>query len=154
MPAPAATTTRNKILLKVGPGAHYEEALASVAAYPGMLLKKDSAGKFLPHATAGATGLNPSDRCFANFDGLRGKTIVDQYAIGDLVFGVYVQPGDRVNALLVNGGTAVVIGSPLTSNGDGTLKLATGTDIVVAKANEAVDNSGGSTYAWLSVTVV
>ena len=121
-----------------------EEDIAGGAILPGHLLATTSAAKTSPnacgtvvkHATAGGA----SERKFALEDALQGKTIDDAYAEGDIVASVQCVPGDVVYAWLSEG-AVVTPASFLTSNGDGTLKVATGSDVIVGKALEDVDAS-------------
>ncbi len=124
----------NRIHLRGG-GIH-EEAVAAATITPGMLLAQDSAGKVIPHGTAGGW----AEKAFALEDALQGKTIDDNYTTGNTVGFVIAQPGDIVYAWL-SGGENADTSEFLTSNGDGTLKVATSTDIRVAVAMEAVDAS-------------
>ncbi len=113
-----------------------EEDEAGGAITPGMLLATEADGEVIAHATAGGY----HERKFALEDSLQGRTINDDYAAGELVRNFHAEPGDVVYALLSGGETATV-DEYLTSNGDGTLKVATSTDIRVGKAMEAVDAS-------------
>lgn len=147
----------NTVLLKGELGRRYEEKYASGAITPGMLIKTNSSGEWTVHATAGGVW----ERAVAWEDALsgpdgvntRGNTIDDAYADDDLVRGSYLAPGEIFNALLIDGGTAVVKGSPITSNGDGCVKLATGSDVVIGWADDAVDNSAGSDPVRVPVLV-
>lgn len=107
---------------------------AGSAITPGMLLKTNSSGNVIPHNVAGG----PAENAFALEDALQGRTIEDDYAIGELVQVGIQQPGDVVFGWLAAGETASP-GDLLVSNGDGTLKVRTGTDIAKAVALEAVD---------------
>lgn len=135
--------TNNVIVLKATRLAdRYEEDLAAGTVKPGHLIKRDSAGKVVVHATAGGGGA----MAFAVED-FRGRTIDDVYSTGDVVRYHLAQNGDEILGLLPASATAVVKGSPLTSNGDGCVKLATGSDAVIAHAIDAVDNSAGVAVA-------
>lgn len=60
------------------------------------------------------------------------------WAIGETVVAFEPRPGERYNALVATGQT-LVADSPLTTNGDGTLRLGVvGTDDILAYADEAV----------------
>lgn len=119
----------------LGSGRH-EEALAAAALKPGHLLATNSAGKVLKHATAGGV----AERLFALEDALQGRTIATEYAADEIVGMVVAAPGDVVYAWLSEGEVA----GPedfLTSNGDGSLKVAGGSDSVIAKSLQDVDAS-------------
>lgn len=119
----------------LGDGRH-EEAVAAGAITPGMLITQDNAGKVVAHGTAGGW----AEKNFAVEDALQGKTIDDAYASGDRVSSVLCKPGDVVLAWL-SGGENADTSEFLTSNGDGTLKVATSTDIRIAVPLENVDAS-------------
>lgn len=114
------------------------ERLAAGSITPGMLVELDAADTVSVHADAG----KPSTS-FAVEDDLQGNTIDTIYLDGVLVQYERFMSGQNVLAILANGETAV-IGDPLTSNGDGNLKVATGTDEILAHALEAVDLSDSS----------
>jgi hypothetical protein len=130
MSSTTGTPTRIHLL---GDG-RLEEAIAAAAITPGHLIKLDSAAKVLVHATAGGY----AEKAFALEDALQGYTIATAYALNDRVTYILAKAGDVVYAWLAGNETAV-IGSLLTSNADGTLKVAGGTDVVIAVALEAVD---------------
>lgn len=128
------TETPKRIHLR-GSGIH-EEARAAGTIKPGHLVKRDSNGKSVVHDSAGGE----AEKAFALEDALQGKTIDDSYSSDDLVAILIAQPGDIVYAWLA-GGENAANGANLTSNADGTLKVATGSDIVIGVAMEAVDAS-------------
>lgn len=59
------------------------------------------------------------------------------YLADETVFAYRPKSGDMYQ-MLVATGQALVVDSPLTSNGAGLLALATGTDVVVCYADEAI----------------
>jgi len=136
-----------------------DEALASAQVLPGMLVERDSNGKFKPHATAGGV----AERLVAVEDVLQGNGITDAYASGALVQANYQRRGNQVYMRLANGETAV-IGSKLVSNGDGYLKVATADssavvveEDVLAVAIEAVDmsdSSGADPDGFIKVRII
>lgn len=127
----------------LGDGRH-EEDIAAAVIKPGHLLATtnegrqlpQSCGKVIPHNVAGGV----CEAKFALEDALQGKTIADSYAIGDIVGNVMCNRGDVVYAWLSEGENATT-DEFLTSNGDGTLKVAAGTDHRIAKALDNVDAS-------------
>lgn len=123
----------NKIKLKGDP--RCEEAVAIGIITPGQLIKLDSAGKVLRHAAANGRG-----ECLVAYeDALQGKTIADDYAVGDIVFYYAAKAGDVLN-LMIDTGETIVIGDPLRSAGNGNFEKATAdTDRILAWAEEAVD---------------
>ena len=127
------------------------ELIANAAITPGHLIERMTTDKVRVHAG--------SDQfifpMFALEDELLGGNIDTAYTAATPVQCWIPTRGDVVNALLANGQTAV-IGSMLSSNGDGTLKVFVpptdssayaGVDYpnqVVGIAIEAVDMSGSS----------
>ena len=128
-----------------------EEYEAAAAITPGHLVEFTSAGKVQKHSTANGDALP----MFALEDEMQGNSISDDYSSGDQVQVWIPQRGAQVYAILANGENASV-GSWLSSNGDGTLKVHTATSVdsddaytaytnqIVAQALEAVDMSGSS----------
>jgi hypothetical protein len=136
-----ANTVVIKSYLKV-----FEEKTANAAVTPGMLVEPMASGNFRAHATAEGNALP----MFAKEDELQGKEITDNYAANDKMQVWIPTRGDIVNAILADGETAV-IGSELSSNGDGKLRVHVADDsgdiqpmAIVAIAIEAVDMSGSS----------
>lgn len=105
-----------------------KELIANAAITPGHLIERMSTGKVRVHATQDGDAA----KMFALEDELQGKAITEAYAALDPVQCWLPGRGDEVNAILANGETAV-IGSFLTSNGDGTLKVH---DVVASAAEE------------------
>lgn len=127
------------------------EAKALGAITPGMLVERATGG-VQAHSTAQEGG----QASFAQPYGLTGRGIDDAHQTDDqVVFKTYAA-GSGVYALLPASAVAVTEGAFLVSNGDGTLRLQTGssTATVVAQALEAVDNSGGSAVARIRVEVL
>lgn len=115
----------NTIVLISKAGRH-EEALASGLVHPGDLVKIDSNGKVLVHATAGGDG----ELLFVKENSLIGKGPLGDiygntgnYAIGELVMLHAGVPGDEVQARL-KPATTYAVGDLLVSAGDGTLQKA------------------------------
>lgn len=129
------TTEVPKRIHLLGSGRH-EEFVAAGAITPGHLMEMDSNGKVVVHNSAGVL----AERMFALEDALQGGTIDDAYAADDVVATVMCHPGDVVYALLAAGEDAEK-GEFLTSNGDGELKVATGSDAVVGVALDNLDLS-------------
>lgn len=121
----------------VGP---QQEAAATVAIVPGMLVERVAAG-VRPHPiAAGAANTH-----FAEEYSATGGTIDRPYAIADLVQFKTAHQGARVYAFL-KAATDAAKGAMMVSAGDGSLAplvAATG-GTVVAQALEAVDNTPGA----------
>jgi hypothetical protein len=149
-----AAPNPNTILLA---GAPYtpQERNASESILPGHLLEivpsGGNAGLFRRHATAGGAASPWFARESLTPD--RGATtlpIETPYATGETMR--WIDGRDcLVLALVPANAAAIVAGDQLTSNGDGTLRKATGTDVVVARAAEAVNNSAGSAVARIRI---
>lgn len=131
-----STVPKRIHLLSSGGEPRTEEGTTGAAITPGMLLKKNAAGSYIPHNVAGGA----SERAYALEDALQGKTIDDHYASGTRLSFVLADDGDVIYGLLA-AGEEVTEADYLSSNGDGTLKRATGTDKVVAAPCESVDNA-------------
>lgn len=147
--------TPKTILLK-GDGV-FKEAAAGGAVTPGHLININSSGAFVVHGTAGGDAFP----MFAVEDDIQGKDITDAYASGDQCFAVVPARGAEIYALVPAAASAIVVGDILESNGDGTLRkgaaaavTATNLRRIVARALEAVNNSGGGTPARIKVEVV
>lgn len=137
----------NTILLKGD--AIFKEAPAAGAITPGHLVIRNSSGNMIVNATAGAN----TGKLFARENELLGKDIADAYASGDECLFFIPQPGSEVYALVAAAASAIVINDSLEAAADGTLrKLTSGTPL--AKALEAVDNSGGGSPARIVVEIL
>lgn len=127
---------RNTVVLKgFLPQRTEEYRCGATAITPGFLIARDSAGLLIPHGSAGGT-FPPAE--VAVEDRYIGRTIDDAYAAGELVRTFICQPGDIVQGIL-NGGEVAAINSKLSSNGDGAMQVATGTEGVMWEAVEALD---------------
>lgn len=127
----------NTILLTGDMGAFYDEGRAGATITPGMLIElTPTTGLLRPHATAGGA----AQKWFAVEDAYRGATIDNDYdaVTHTLVRYHKARPGERLQLILVDGENAAV-GSPLSSNGDGKMQVATGTEVVIAHSEEALD---------------
>lgn len=135
------------ILIKAHPEPVLEEYKADAILSPGYLLEINSTNEVKKHATSGG-------KCYALFaleNSQQGKSITDDYALGEQVYCWWPRTGDEVLAKLANGEN-VVQGDYLESNGDGQLKkLVADTSALSIKvgslkfmANEAVDMSGST----------
>lgn len=156
-----SSTTPKTILLRGDNAVHGEaNAAADSDIVPGMLLATNADGEVLPHDVAGGA----AQRRFAREASYVGGSIDDTFEDGDTVPFWDMNNGDWVYAWLADGAAAVAPGDLLQSAGDGTLEpLGEGdagaeppvyAGIAVAKAHEAVDNSGGATPARIRVEVL
>lgn len=137
---------------------------AAQSILPGMLVDYDASGDLIVHAGAGgnaakrfavsdptATGSPPTATAYTA--GVRAK-----YRVAGR--------GETVEAKLASDAAAIVIGNPVESAGDGTVRVHTAqldtdgvgtpaipTDRVVGWAVEAVDNSGAGTTTHIQIEV-
>lgn len=142
------SATTPKTIELYGMGCQHE-AVATSAITPGHLVQRTSGGVGV-HADAGGV----ASTHFAVEYEMTGRGIDDAYAIGDnVVFKTYA-PGSSVYALVAAGATAITLNAMLTSDGDGTLRLASTDEVAVAQALEAVDNSGGGSAVRIKVEII
>lgn len=140
---------------------HMAPCQSAVTVTPGMLLASGTNTTVKPHATADGACVgrkvaleNPwSDH--ALLISTNGPNIDHPYQAAESVFYVAANGGDEFYMLLAASQNAAK-DSPLVSNGDGTLKVATVgagtlTDAVFGYAAEAVDNSGGGSAVRIRV---
>lgn len=157
-----ASNTYKVIALKGTPVEFERKSMEAIT--PGHLVQPHTDGLLKKHATAAGNAA----KTFAletktPATDITGNAIDAAWASGDRVqYGAF-SSGSVVNALLAASATAVVVGNPLESAGDGTLRLhsapanlsaaAPKYDGVVAYAEESVDNSAGSSVARIAVLV-
>lgn len=148
--------TPKTILLK-GDGI-YKEGVAAAGITPGHLVERASAGTIQVHSTAAGNAVP----MFAKENDVIGNEITEAYVATDQVQMVIPQRGSEIYALVAAGAAAIVIGNYLESAGDGTLRLtatnaATANTLragIVARALEAVDNSGGGSAVRIKVEIL
>lgn len=137
-----------------------KEAKAASALYPGDLIYMNSNGEVAVHATAGGNARPMFAREYSEI----GDDIAEQYAADDQVVYYVNRAGDEVFARVAAGASAIVIGDPLESAGDGTLRKADAKidasatttyyeDNIVGYAMEAVDNSEGAAETFIHIEV-
>lgn len=117
----------------------HEEAIAAGVIKPGHLIALDLNSKAAVHGTAAG----PAELAVALEDALQGNDIDDSYAADDRVSYAILERGSRAYMYLA-AGESVTPADYLTSNGDGTLKKAAGTDTRLFKAMETLDLSASS----------
>jgi hypothetical protein len=121
--------------------------------YPGYVIEKHSDGTYKAHATAGGRttltmvledgfGGNPANGV--------GNTLTTAKTDGQLLRFKHMQKGEKALAVLKDGQTAAD-GALLTSNGDGTLKVAGGTDYVLCRADEPLDLAAAGANGFIRV---
>ena len=117
------------------------EGLAVDAIVPGSLVKRGASG--LSTCNNAATVFNTEALVAQELGSGRGGDITTAYTIGDTAQAGKVKSGEFVNVRVATGQT-IVVGTALSSNGDGTLKVAAtdGTQQILFYAEEAVTTSG------------
>ena len=150
-----ATLVPSTILLRGDP--IIKERNAGGAITPGHLVNLNTADAVVVHA---GNQLNAYP-WFAMESDFVGKEISVAYASGQRVQMACCSAGDEIYALVPAAALAIVIGDELVSNADGTLKKVTAAVVavnnlrrVVARALEALDNSGGGSPARIRVEIV
>lgn len=147
-------TRPNTILLIGQCRGRHEEYKAKAALKPGHLIEQvldSSEAKVQKHSTYGG----PAERMFATEDALQGKTVIDAYAIDDVVMCHLALPGDVILGRLPIGAAAVVLCDKLISNGDGALVKAPalgGTQLYVNAAASTAVSNGVTTEQFFDVT--
>lgn len=131
------TELPKKIVLKALNN-RYDEGRGAATITPGMLVQRDDDSNIIKHATAGG----PASLFFPVEESFVGKTIDDDYAIGDLVRYHMAAPGDEIYSLLADG-ESVAPGDYLESAGDGTFQART-TGVALATSLELVEADGVS----------
>jgi hypothetical protein len=137
-------TTWNRIALRTK-GWEDERVQSGYAAsniIPGMLLALEADGGVIPHPVAGGA----AQKMFAIEDAWQGNTIAQAYSAGALVFSYIFLGGDLVYALVASGASTIAEGQGLTSDGAGGLKLATGANVIIAVANQALASPTAQTW--------
>lgn len=147
--------TAHTVLLK-GRGVQ-KEAAAGGAITPGMLINYTTSSTVVVHASADANAVP----MFALENEDVGKDLNSAYASGEQTRFILPERGAEIYALLPASAAAVVVGDLLASNGAGYLKKTaaptvaiTNVTSIVARALEAVDNSGGGSPVRIRVEVV
>lgn len=137
-------SARNTIVLQGDLATYHDERRVKsgvTTLRPGHLIEIDAGDVVKPHATAGAA----AELLVAKEDGYQGKTIDDLYAAGDPCFFHRCQKGDKVQLILKDGEVATTA-SFFTSNGDGRVKVASGSDARLFKSAEALSPSGADAF--------
>lgn len=118
-----------------------DEAISATEITPGQLLFKSS-GQFTQHATDGGgseTALYIADRNFLKQGGPS-----DTWPSGDSVVAYEPRPSERYNMVVAASQNITALDTPLTSNGDGSLRIGVpATDDILCYADQIV-NTGGA----------
>lgn len=121
------------------------EAKTAASTLPGSLLYK-AAGVFTKHATdGGGAGVK---LYVADLNFLQQGSTSDAWASGDTAVAFEPRPGERYNMLVATGQTISALDTPLTSNGDGTLRIGVvGTDDILCYADQIVTTTAAELVA-------
>lgn len=118
------------------------EGAATAAVRPGALVTRSATGMAESALAATVFGQQP---VFADYNFLQAGTVDQSWAIGENVVARQLESG-RIACVLVAAGQDITTkGTALSSNGDGTLKIAAtdGTEQVVCYAEEII-NTGAA----------
>jgi len=142
----------NQQIMRWGP-CNQAHATAQALITPGDLIEMIATpgadnGKVRAHGTAAGRAAP----LFADGNWQFGKCIDDVYPVGDTVFTLAPSPGARIFARCATG-TAIPLGTPLESAGNGLLRAAT-TGPIVAEAWEAELASGDPSPGRIVVRIV
>jgi len=149
MPVITEKTAPSTILIEGDMTERHDEKVCTGEVKPGHIITRNSSDLVLKHATAGAAPLAGGSVWVAKEDHVIGGGIDTAYASGSRVFYHDPRKGDLLYCRVAAAATAITRDAPLTSDGAGCLKLATSTDTVLAKAEEALDNSAGGSEAFI-----
>lgn len=133
-------STTGKRVIWVGPadGPNHKplniEGIAVAAIAPGTFLKRTAAGLDTNDIAAIIFG---EQFIIADKDQQRSKSVDDAWTINENMVAIAPRSGEFVNALVATGQT-LIVGSPLSRNGAGLLKLAVTPATVGATSEEIV----------------
>lgn len=143
-----------RTIIAVGEGQRREyEANSTVK--PGMLIQVRSDGKCEAYATADTPNASKTIAIENEIFGKpvsRGTSTAGDYASGDRVLAEACGAGMEVNLIVKGTAAAISIGSPITSAGDGTVKVGTVAQ-AIGYSEEALDISGQATSYFDHVRV-
>jgi hypothetical protein len=114
------------------------EALANVALKPGRLVVMSS-GKF---ALAGATTVGQVLLVQDNYLAMKG--VDTDWSADSTAIAIEMQSNELYAARIANGVNITAIGTALTPGANGTLAIASTSDLVVAYSDEIYNNNSGS----------
>ncbi len=120
------------------PKPQVRELIASVALKPGRLAVISS-GKW---ALAGASTVGKVWLVQDNY--LQLKSVDDDWAANDTAIGIEMEDDSLYAARIANGVNITAIGTALTLGANGTLAIASTSDLIVAYADEVYNNDSGS----------
>ena len=145
------TGDRPQTILLRGCAHVQEEKEGKVALSPGQLVLIDSNDQYiLNNTTAGEI----SRICVVMENDTGGQTIKDSYAATDHVKTIIPLPGHIVQLRVAARAPAIVIGDQVQLNGAGGVQKIVSGKKPIGTAVEAVDNSSGSSAAWIKVEIM
>ena len=131
-----------------GPFEQNEAVAGESGIKPGMLLKLNSSGQVIKHATEG--GVLGDEKLFAMEDALQGANADTAYTSGEIVTYMVSPPGSIIN-MLIEDGQDIAVGDKIMSAGNGLLKETTDLESgetlaqVIGVAQEVNDLTGSNT---------
>lgn len=121
---------------------------------PGHIVLLDSNGEFINHNAAGEA----KDFFVANLNAEAQESATTVWAAGDTCTAFQPQPQQYYNVVVAAGQNITAKGTALTSNGDGTLKIATITgatpDATLCFADEVINTGGAATLVRVRIATV
>lgn len=143
-------STANRVILKRD--CQEGEAAAGGAITPGHLIKFNSSGALVVHATAGGNAI----KMFALENELYGQSTADAYASGDRVPYFVARPGDVIQCR-IKASENISVGDFLESAGDGTLQEVTSDSADLNNANViglALDSTNTGSVVKIAVLIL
>ena len=135
-------STIGKRVIYVGPadGANHKpltvEGPALLAIRPGALVDQIATG--LNESGTAATEYGAAELLVANKDEARSRSVDDSWTAGENAVAIKPRSGEFVNMLVAAGNNITSAGTPMSSNGDGTLKIAVTPDPVGATSEQVL----------------
>ena len=123
------------------------EALAAIL--PGTLVDRVATGI---QALASAATVFGKQFLVADKDQMRSRSVDDAWTINENMVAIAPRSGEFVNVLVAAGNNITALDTPLSSNGDGTLKIAVadGTEDIVGYAKEVINVTGSAALVCVS----
>ncbi len=115
------------------------EGVAGTVISPGFLVEQTTAG--LSASNNAATVFNSQAIVALEYGNHTGQTVEVDYAVGDYVLAAQARSGEFFNVMVNTGNNITARGTALSSNGDGTLKIAVtdGTEQILFYADEVIN---------------
>lgn len=133
--------TKGKRVIFRGPADHghagkalHTEGVALSAVRPGAIVEKSATGIDESDQVATTFG---STKTWADKDRQRSKTVDQNWIISENMVAIRARSGEFLNVLVAAGQDITKVDTPLSSNGDGTLKIAV-TPVTVGVTSEEI----------------